>query len=199
MRKRKEKIQIRVSLVEYRNESLPARSPRVASGKSGPPPVSTIVEKRDTCRPRGRDDTRSNRFGGVATHKCVYLDRWHFSTSDKSPPSLVGRSRKPIRAESPALIVNAARWHHVHVNDPQKRNRISCWLRPGGSRDKTWRDTAPEWQLEGKITGDSRRDGCLLLSMRSPSSTFSLFFLGRGASDFFKFFFFLTLLRVSNF
>lgn len=30
----------------------------------------------------------------------------------------------------------------------------------------------------------------MLLSMRSPSSTFSLFFLGRGAGDFFKFFFF---------
>lgn len=30
----------------------------------------------------------------------------------------------------------------------------------------------------------------MLLSMRSPSSTFSLFFLGRGADDFFKFFFF---------
>lgn len=32
----------------------------------------------------------------------------------------------------------------------------------------------------------------MLLSMRSPSSTFSLFFLGRGADDFFKFFFFAS-------
>lgn len=55
-------------------------------GKSGPPSVDDCREKRDTCRPRGRDDTRSNRFGGVATHKCVYT--WTGDTSSRQATSL---------------------------------------------------------------------------------------------------------------
>lgn len=109
-------------------------------------PRSTIVEKkRDTCRPRGRDDTRSNRFGGAATHKCVYT--WTGDTSSRqatslpSPPFGEGpESRFGSRVTEPFIVNTVNRWHHVHVNDPQKRNRIKgipSPSPPGGSRDKT--------------------------------------------------------------
>lgn len=128
-------------------------------------PRSTIVEKkRDTCRPRGRDDTRSNRFGRAATHKCVYT--WTGDTSSRqatslpSPPFGEGpESRFGSRVTEPFIVNTVNRWHHVHVNDPQKRNRIKGIPPPQGgvgTKRQFWRDTAPEWQFEGKITGDSR-------------------------------------------
>lgn len=61
---------------------------------------SIVAGKRDTCR----CDTRWNRSGGVAAHKCppVYLDRWHpVTVSGSTLHRRFGGARKPIRVESP--------------------------------------------------------------------------------------------------
>lgn len=64
------------------------------AGEIGPASVARLSPrgKRDTCRLRERD-TRSNRFGGVATHKCSIPGQVTLLPGDKSRPSFPPSSK----------------------------------------------------------------------------------------------------------
>lgn len=123
---------------------------RVAAGKAGHPPC----RRRLSCRKKGHlsrreRDTRSFRWSGPAQVCIPGQVTLVPLLATVLEPSLVFESR--FEPSHRATIVNTGRWHHV--NDPQKRNGISCGRRGGDHRpSRQRRDTAPEWQFEGKIT-----------------------------------------------
>lgn len=150
---------------------------RVAAGKAGHPPC----RRRLSCRKKGHlsrreRDTRSFRWSGPAQVCIPGQVTLVPLLATVLEPSLVFESR--FEPSHRATIVNTGRWHHV--NDPQKRNGISCGRRGGiTARVDSGATLLRNDSSKGRLRGFGGR--CRwLLSMRSPPTgvDFFLFFWG---------------------